>query len=187
MPESVIRLIDGKARVEDDAWRVVTADAPGIGAGPVIVPLSIWNARRDELLARAGPVGAWLSPDEEPAQLAPDLARLSLVAVHFPKWGDGRGYSTGTLLRHRFGWREELRAFGDIGRDHLFYLARCGFDSFRLPPQRDAHAALASLSDFSLRYQGAVDDPVPLFRKRLGSALSPLNGDRIQWTAGGAR
>ena len=70
------------------------------------------------------------------------------------------------LLRTRYGYRGELRAFGDVGRDQLFYLARCGFDSFKLAPQHDPEAALASFTDFTVRYQESVDDPVPLFRKR---------------------
>jgi len=171
MPERVIRLAAGKARVEDDAWRVLAADAGEIVEGPVLVPLSTWLAHGAELVARGTPVGVWLAPDDEPAKVAADFERIALMAVHFPKWGDGRGYSLGALLRTRLGWRGELRAFGDIGRDHLFYLARSGFDAFALPPHRDAEAALGGLSDFSLAYQGAVDDPLPLFRKRAAGGV----------------
>jgi uncharacterized protein (DUF934 family) len=153
-------------QVEDDRWETLAAEATEIPAVPVIVPLALWKARRDELLARRTPVGVWLKPDDEPADLAPDLMHLAIVAVQFPKWGDGRGYSTATLLRRRHGWRGELRAFGDLGRDHVFMLARVGFDSIRLGERHDPQAALAAFNDFSLRYQGAVDDPVPLFRRR---------------------
>jgi uncharacterized protein (DUF934 family) len=153
-------------QVEEDRWETLAAEATEIPAVPVIVPLALWKARRDELLARRTPVGVWLKPDDEPAHLAPDLRHLAIVAVQFPKWGDGRGYSTATLLRRRHGWRGELRAFGDLGRDHLFMLARVGFDSIRLGERHEPHAALAAFNDFSLRYQGAVDDPVPLFRRR---------------------
>ena len=153
-------------QVEEDRWETLAAEATEIPAVPVIVPLALWKARRDELLARRTPVGVWFKPDDEPAHLAPDLRHLAIVAVQFPKWGDGRGYSTATLLRRRHGWRGELRAFGDLGRDHLFMLARVGFDSIRLGERHDPHAALAAFNDFSLRYQGAVDDPVPLFRRR---------------------
>lgn len=166
-PERVIR---GR-RVEDDAWTVIGL-APhedlsaALPAGAVLVPLSVWLERRDALAARREPIGVWLKPDDDPAALAPDLGRLSLVAVHFPKFTDGRGYSTAALLRTRYGYRGELRAFGDVGRDQLFYLARCGFDAFKLAPHRDPEGALASFTDFTVRYQGSVDDPVPLFRKR---------------------
>ncbi len=170
MPERVIRLLAYPGgttlrRVELDDWVHVAADG-ALPEGRVIVPLATWKARRDELLTRGQPVGVWLAAGEEPAELAADLPKLALVAVEFPKWGDGRGNSTAVLLRTRHGFRGELRAFGDIGRDHLFNLARCGFDAFVLPPQRDPEDALAAFGDFTLRYQGSVDDPVPLFRKR---------------------
>jgi uncharacterized protein (DUF934 family) len=112
----------------------------------------------------------WLRAEDEPADLGEAAQSLALVAVHFPKFGDGRGFSTGALLRTRYGYRGELRAFGDIGRDHLFALKRCGFDAFRLPEHRDPEDALKAFNDFSLRYQGSVDDPVPLFRKRAAGA-----------------
>ena len=158
-------------RVEDDRWETLAAEATAAPAGAVIVPLALWKARREELIARRQPVGVWLAPDEEPLDIAPDLAHLTIVAVHFPKWGDGRGYSTAALLRRRYGYRGELRAFGDLGRDHVFMLARVGFDSMRLGERHDPQAALAAFHDFSLRYQGAVDDPLPLFRKRGNAQL----------------
>jgi len=174
------RVIRGR-RVENDAWQVVGVDPAEdlsmLPAGPVIVPLKLWKDRADELLARPAPIGVWLAADEDPAELAPDLPRLapraSCLGVHFAKFSDGRGYSTGALLRTRHGWRGELRAFGDIGRDHLPALARCGFDAFRLPAQRDPGDALAAFGELSLAYQGAVDDPVPLFRKRALARSSP--------------
>jgi uncharacterized protein (DUF934 family) len=179
MPDRVIKRVslqqaipNGlRAVVEDDPWKTLglqsDEDLSRLPGGPILVPLAVWKARREELAARGEPVGVWLKPDEEPGDLAADLDRLAQVAVHFPKFGDGRGYSTGALLRTRYGYRGELRAFGDIGRDHLFFLARCGFDTFRLADHRDPEDALAAFNDFSLRYQGAADDPAPLFRKRL--------------------
>ena len=164
------RVIRGR-RVEDDAW-VVVGFAPHedlaaeLPEGPVIVPLSVWKARREELASRGGLLGVWLAPADDPAEIASDLDRLSVIAVHFPKFTDGRGYSTATLLRTRYGYRGELRAFGDVGRDQIFYLARCGFDAFKLAPHRDPEDALASFNDFTVRYQGSVDDALPLFRKR---------------------
>jgi len=164
--EPVIR----NGRVEADGWRFLdAAEAAGkLPAGPIAVPLAAWSARREELLGGHDPVGVWLSPEDDPEALKRDLGLIDLVAVHFPKFADGRGYSTGAMLRGRFRFEGELRAFGDIGRDHLLQLARCGFDAFSLAPGRDPHAALAAFDEFSVRYQGSVDDPVPLFRKRAG-------------------
>jgi uncharacterized protein (DUF934 family) len=167
MPERVIR---GR-KVENDVWQAIGL-APHDDAalplpqGPVLVPLAYWTANRGELAARRQPIGVWLAPGDDPAAIADELDRFSVVAVHFPKVGDGRGYSTAVLLRTRYGYRGELRAFGDLGRDQLFFLARCGFDSFKLAPHHDPEGALASFTDFTVRYQGSVDDPVPLFRKR---------------------
>ncbi len=167
LPDRIIR----HGAVQPELWSFVGLDdarppAQALPPGPVVVPLAQWLERREALLARRDPVGVWLRPDEEPAQLARDLAALALVAVHFPKFTDGRGYSIAALLRRRHGYRGELRAFGDVGRDQLFYLRRCGFDSFALAPHRDPEAALAGLEGFSVRYQGSVDDPLPLFRRR---------------------
>ena len=163
MPDLVIR----NGRVEQDAWRFVE-NAAELPEGAIVVPLATWKERREELLLRETPVGVWLKPDDEPGDLAKDLATLPLIAVHFPKFTDGRGYSTASILR-RHGYKGELRAFGDVGRDQLFYLARVGFDSFRLADHRDPHDALAAFNDFTVRYQGSVDDPAPLFRKRLAA------------------
>ena len=167
---SLIRAADAKrpARVEADAWRVLGADEAlaELPPGRIIVPLAAWKARREALRNRPEPVGVWLAPEDDPADIAADAAALPLVAVHFPKLGDGRGYSTAVLLRTRYRYRGELRAFGDIGRDQLFLLRRCGFDAFSLAAPKDADAALAAFDDFSVKYQASVDEPVPLFRRR---------------------
>jgi uncharacterized protein (DUF934 family) len=171
LPDRVIR----HGRVEPERWRFLAttpeeAIPAVLPAGPIAAPLAAWKARRAEFLQRREPVGVWLASADDPAEIAPDLGHLSLVAVHFPKFADGRGFSTAVLLRTRFGYRGELRAFGDVGRDQLFELARCGFDAFSLAPHRDPESALAGLEPFSLRYQGSVDDPLPLFRKRFAAA-----------------
>lgn len=158
---TLVRLAEG----EDAA----TVELP---AGRVIVPLAVWLARRDALLAQAeaGVLGVWLAGTESPAALADDLLRLQLIAVDFPKFADGRGYSIATLLRARYGYAGELRAVGDVLRDQFFFLARCGFDV--LVPKAGKYTcaqletALASLQDFSEPYQGAVDRAEPLFRRQ---------------------
>jgi uncharacterized protein (DUF934 family) len=175
MLERVIR-VDAATpggRIEADCWRLLTAEeAADPPEGPIIVPLASWLADREAWIAR-GNVGVRLDPAGDPLSLAQDVATLPLVAIHFPKFTDGRGHSTAVLLRSRLGYLGELRAFGDVGRDQLFQLKRCGFDAFVLAPHRDPDAALPGLADFSLRYQASVDDPQPLFRKRLAAAASP--------------
>lgn len=140
-------------------------------AGDVIVPLGQWLAQRDALLARDGRLGVWLANTEDPAVIAGDLNHFDLVAVDFPHFTDGRGYSIARLLRERYGWRGELRAIGDVIRDVVFYLSRCGFDAFDLKAGEDVQAALSAFGDFGEAYQTSVERPQPLFRRRvLGSA-----------------
>jgi uncharacterized protein (DUF934 family) len=140
-------------------------------AGDVIVPLAQWLAQRDVLLARDGRLGVWLTNTEDPAVIAGDLNHFDLVAVDFPHFTDGRGYSVARLLRERYGWKGELRAIGDVIRDVVFYLSRCGFDAFDLKAGEDAQAALSAFGDFSEAYQTSVERPQPLFRRRvLGNA-----------------
>ncbi|THF59332.1 DUF934 domain-containing protein [Pseudothauera rhizosphaerae] len=142
----------------------------GVPPGRRIVPLPVWQAQRDRLGARldAGVLAVWLAGDDDPALLADDLARVALIAVDFPKFADGRGYSIATLLRTRLGYGGELRAIGNVLRDQFFFYLRCGFDAIQPQPGKysteQLQAALASLKDFSEPYQGAVDRD-PLFRR----------------------
>jgi len=107
-----------------------------------------------------------LEPTDDPAAFAEQLGRAARVEVNFPKFGDGRGYSIGRLVRERYGYRGELRAVGHITRDLLFYLESCGFDAFELRPGEDPQEALAAFEDFSEAYQASVARPQPLFRRR---------------------
>lgn len=154
----------GEPKIVDDGWQLVAAGEPVPESGDVIVPLGVWNAERAKLSARAGQVGVWLKSDELPEQIEA-LSELPLVAIDFPKFGDGRGYTSARLLRERHGYEGEVRAVGDVLRDQLFYMARCGFDAFALKPGKDIEGALEAFEDFSLSYQAAADDPRPLFRR----------------------
>lgn len=109
---------------------------------------------------------AVLEAGDDPARLAGSLDRLTAIAVRFPAFGDGRGYSIGRLLRERYGFRGELRAIGEVARDHLHAMARCGFDAFQLRAGENAQEALAAFDDFSEAYQASVAQPQPLFRRR---------------------
>lgn len=160
-------LIIKKRNVVTDYWqRLEGAQAAVPARGNIIVPLALWRGRREELLTREDPIGVWLESNEEPAAIAEDLRYFGVVAVNFPKFGDGRGYSTAMLLRTRYGWKGELRATGDIFRDQLSFLASCGFDAFELREGEDPHEALAGFGVFSEAYQNSVERPLPLFRRR---------------------
>jgi uncharacterized protein (DUF934 family) len=161
------QLIKDRAIV-DDRWtllRDVEPFATITAETPVILPLAFWQQQRDALSAR-GNVGVWLAPSDDPATLADDVGQLPLIAVDFPQFTDGRGYSTGRLLREKFGFNGELRAIGDVLRDQLYYLHACGFNAFAVRAERDLADALKGFADFSNNYQSTVNQPAPLFRRR---------------------
>jgi uncharacterized protein (DUF934 family) len=177
MPDLQSRQVIKERRLQDDLWKVVSlvdGAAPSdvcLPVGPLLVPLAVWKAKKSDLIRRqrehGTPLGVWLAPADDPAGIAADIHDLTLIAVYFPKAADGRGYSTARLLRGRYGYDGELRAFGDIGRDHLFYLNRVGFDSFLLGEGRNAEDALKAFDDFPESYQAAADQVIPLFRRRV--------------------
>jgi uncharacterized protein (DUF934 family) len=109
--------------------------------------------------------GVWLSPTDDPATLVPHLDAVPLIAIDFPVFNDGRGYSTAAVLRSRYHYRGDLRAIGDVLIDQLFFLRRVGFTSFLLRADQDHLKAAAKLHTFSDAYQGAADDPLPAFRR----------------------
>ena len=161
-------------RIAADSWRLLSrgpgGEPPEVPAqGDVVVPLALWLERRDAFLAYPGRLGVWLDANEDPEAIASDLPRFALVAVNFPKFGDGRGYSIARLLRERYGYKGELRAIGDVLHDHLHFMKQCGFDAFVLREDQDAQAALSALDTFSEGYQTSVLRPVPLFRRRLAA------------------
>ncbi len=158
-----MRVIKDK-KIIDDGWDLVDESATIPAAGDVIVSVARWNSDYEVLSQRAGQVGVVLRSDEDPG----DITRhqeLPLIAIDFPKFSDGRGYSHARLLRERFGYKGELRAVGNVLRDQLFYMLRCGIDSFALQAGKDIEGALAAFDEFSVTYQAAVDDKLPLYRR----------------------
>lgn len=160
------------SQIIDDAWHVLKlaeGDAPesvSLPEGDLIVPLSVWQARKAELLGRGHELGVWLDSHEGPEAIAADLAHFTVIAVNFPKFTDGRGYSTGRVLRERHGYTGELRAIGDVLQDQLFFMKRCGFNAYAVRADKDIESALVGLRAFSETYQASVDQPLPLFRRR---------------------
>jgi uncharacterized protein (DUF934 family) len=153
-----------RGAVIDDAWQVLREiPEDGLPGGKIIVPLNYWLEHRDQLRAR-GDVGVWLASDQPPAPLADDLANLPVVAIDFPLFTDGRGFSYGRTLREHFNYQGEVRAIGQFIRDQLYYLSRCGFDAYAIETT-DPEKALASLNDFSSSYSASIDQPLPWFRR----------------------
>ena len=169
MVDSNRLMIKNKTVINDD-WTVLRlqpgerADNVDIGHGKVIVPLEVWQ-KQQTTLRRRSPLGVWLACDTPLQGLEHDIKHFAVIAIDFPVFSDGRGYSLAYHLRARLGYRGELRAIGDVLRDQLFYLQRVGFDAFAPRPDRDIHDALKGLSDFSERYQASWDQPLPLSQR----------------------
>jgi uncharacterized protein (DUF934 family) len=162
-------IIKDKQVVQDD-WTILqlqegeSAESVAIPAGKIIVPLAVWQAQRTAFGLR-GDVGVWLASDDRPESLKDDVKALPVIAVDFPKFADGRGYSIAYNLRARLGFTGELRAIGDVLRDQLFYMQRVGFNAFATRADRNIHDALKGLTDFSDSYQTSWDQKSPLFRR----------------------
>lgn len=150
----------------DDSWTTaLTPDELG-NTGPLIVTLELWQAHRERLLGRNGPLGIRLASNQAPDLIAGDLHRLDLVALEFPKFADGRAYSHARLLRERHGFDGELRAVGNVLRDQLLFMVRCGFDSFEVADDRPLDGWEAALSEIDIVYQPAADRRAPVTTER---------------------
>ncbi len=158
-------------RLAPDPWRRV-ADGDALPPdAPSIVSLARWQAERETLVTRAAPSGIALRNHEPVATLVPDLERLALIALEFPKFTDGRAYTQARLLRERFGFRGELRATGQVLTDQLLFMRRCGFDAFELADVKSDAAWRGAFAAFSAFYQPAGDgrDPIAVLRRHRGS------------------
>jgi uncharacterized protein (DUF934 family) len=151
MPRRLLR----DRQIVADEW-LYAAEAAGDALAPLIVTVDAWRNERDQWIARGSLLGLAIAPAHKVETVAQDLPFFALIAAQFPGPADGRGYTQGRLLRERFDFKGELRATGYVRRDQLFFLARCGFNSFELSDAdiEDAHLALAS---FSAAYQPAND------------------------------
>ena len=119
-----------------------------------------------QIVAQLSPPDLVLEPTDDPAVVAGAVGLAAVIAIHFPKFSDGRGYSIGRLLRERYGYKGELRAVGEVARDHLHAMEQCGFNAFQLREGEDPQEALAAFGDFSDSYQATAAQPEPLFRRR---------------------
>lgn len=162
---TLIRLIEGRYETAEDAFANV-ADEDVTPEGPVILSLARFQAEGDALISTGRTVGVRVQSDEEVETLAYDLPRLAVVALVFPKYRDGRAYTSARLLRQRLGFTGELRAVGDVLREQAGFMVRCGFDSFApadgASPAEWAHAA----GRFRHVYQRAADARAPVFEER---------------------
>jgi uncharacterized protein (DUF934 family) len=155
MPRRLLR--DG--RIVEDEWSYLAESADGAAAA-LILTFAEWQNERAAWLARGGRLGVVLQPADKVELLAPDISRLELIGAQFSGPSEGRGYSQARVLREQWKFGGELRATGFVRRDQLFFMARCGFNSFELS-DADIEDAAAALSTFSQAYQPSNDAGLP--------------------------
>ena len=164
-----MRKIIKNREIIEDKWITVRADDAvdenGFPEGDIIVPLSTWQTFKAQLKQHSGNLGLLLSPDEEPSSIADEIDQFSVIAISFPKFADGRGYTSARELRCELDYQGELRAVGDVLRDQLYIMDRCGFNSFAVREDRSIDEALTAFDDFSANYQGDTHEPRPLYRR----------------------
>ena len=162
------RIIRRRAIVEDEWTLAVDAALPAPAAARVIVPLARWRAERESLLAGAGEVGVLLPNTEDVELIYPEILDRPLIALQFRTFADGRALTQAVLLRNRLGFTGELRAVGDVVRDLVFWLGRCGFDALAPRPDQDLDACRGALEEMRIAYQPAADaHPSAWARRRL--------------------
>lgn len=156
-------------QVIDESWHLLPKETTLddlSNCDDLIVPLALWVEHGHALKARDGGLGVWLDAGEEIEEIADQLDNFKVIALNFPAFTDGRHSSTAYLLRQRYGYTGEVRAIGDILRDQLFALKRCGFDAFALREDKDPYDAIKAFEDYSEVYQASSDQALPLFRRR---------------------
>lgn len=132
----------------------------------IIVELAYWLSNKALLISRSGKIGILITGANEPEEFKDDLEQISLVAIDFPKFGDGRGYSIARLLRERYKFQQEIRAVGDVLRDQLRFMERCGFNAYALRADRDMEEALQSFTCLTIDYQSDVLEKRPIYARR---------------------
>ena len=166
----LLRVIKDKQVIEDDwTWLPAIDKDTAVPQGDVIVPLSYWLENREALSSRDGKLAVCIKGEDSLHELVKNLKEFSLIALEFPAFKDGRCYSHASLLRDRFHYQGDLRAVGDVLRDQLFYMNRCGFSSFAVREDKDIEDALNGLKDFSISYQTAADGNLPIDKRRQAS------------------
>lgn len=153
------------SEIVDDQWQRVGLEDELPASGKVLLPYAVWLAGEFDASAYEA-VGVWIPNDTIFDDQANKLQELDVVAVDFPVFTDGRGYTLGRQLRDRFGFTGELRAVGDVLQDQLYAMTRCGFNSFAVREDKNIEEALTSMKPFSHAYQAALDNPKPLFADR---------------------
>ncbi|MFM1896937.1 MAG: hypothetical protein RLZZ385_2011 [Pseudomonadota bacterium] len=164
------KLIKDRAIV-DDHWTLVTeanntAILVALPGRDLIVPYKLWRFHRQALDDHSGNIAVWFNVDEDVSALGADLHKMPLIGLNFPVFTDGRAYTSARELRENLGYQGEVRAIGDVLRDQMYYMHRCGINAFLPRHDQDLQDCLAAFDDFKNGYQASPDQPLPLFRRR---------------------
>lgn len=162
-----ISLQAGAFALAEDPFTAV-ADDQAIPPGDVIISLTRFQTEGEALLGEGRQVGVRVESDEEVEALAYDLPQIAVVALAFPKFGDGRAYTSARLLRERFSYRGEVRAVGDVLREQAGYMVRCGFDAFEPADGSTVEVWERATQRFRHVYQRASDGRSPAYEARGG-------------------
>lgn len=170
-----------RGELVDDDWTLIedgraeAERAPaGAPAGKVIVTLARWRTDRDALLAAHAAVGVLVPNTADIEAVFAEIADRALIVLQFPAFTDGRALSQAVVLRKRLGFTGELRAVGDVIRDLVFWLGRCGFDSIVPRKDQNLQACRGALREFTVAYQAAADEHTPVWiRRRREAAAAP--------------
>ena len=162
MPRKIIK----DREIVEDTFTLVTEVGQLPDVGDVLIDATVWEELQPQLAGRNGKIGIKVTGDTEIDQLPANVQELDLIAIEFPVFRDGRGYSLARIIRERLGYGGELRACGDVLRDQLFYLQRCGFNSFATREDRCIEDALNGLTDFTVTYQADAFEKRPIYQRR---------------------
>lgn len=157
-------LLKNKQQAEN-SFTFIADDADIPATGDIIVTIERWLNEQALLEQRTGQVGVQIAGHHDPRELAESLISRPLVALDFPQYQDGRNYTHARILREQLEFKGELRARGDVQRDQLYYMWRCGIDAMELSDNVNPASALTAFRDFTVTYQPAADEPDPLFRR----------------------
>jgi uncharacterized protein (DUF934 family) len=173
MPRRLLR--DGQIVIDEWCYSAEAADeqvAP-LQAAPIIITPAQWQSQPETWLARGSRLGLVLTPPDQVQLIAADLKHFALIAAQFSGPAEGRGYTQARQLREQWNFRGELRAIGYVRRDQLFFMARCGFNSFELA-ESDLEDACIAFSTFSAAYQPSNDAGLPHRLRTAAEIRTPL-------------
>ena len=153
-------------QLTDDQWVIVNEQDSTLEADFLMLPFAVYQQQAQQLIANGKRVGLWIDSDFDSEQLESICNLSEVIAINFPKFADGRGYSLARILREHCNFSGEIRAIGDVLLDQLYYMSKVGFTSFALREDKDSSKALAMLTTFTEDYQTNTLQPLPLFRRR---------------------